>query len=118
MFERDARALEDFLEQVPPWKRTTIVPAPLITKYMGHGHQEKRRHYAEKHNEELELMRKDSEVAIYYTDAALGNKNATIAYHLLNNDTWAYPTSPDIPEEAQAQTIPFAIGHMHVEKRK
>ncbi|KAG0413585.1 hypothetical protein HPB47_009277, partial [Ixodes persulcatus] len=67
---------------IPPWERIMVVPGTPIPKSMGPDHQERRR-YAKKHNEEIELIRKDPEVAIYYTDAAVSNNNATIAFHHL-----------------------------------
>ncbi|KAG0433878.1 hypothetical protein HPB47_019515 [Ixodes persulcatus] len=55
--------LDDFSEQIPPWERIMVVPGTPIPKNMGPDHQERRRRYAKKHNEEIELIRNDPEDA-------------------------------------------------------
>ncbi|XP_029836923.2 uncharacterized protein LOC115320851 [Ixodes scapularis] len=111
LLNQDTSKLDEFPEQMPPWERIMVVPGTPIPKSMGLDHQERRRRYAKKHNEEIELIRNDPELAIYYTDAAVSNNNATIAFHLLNIGTWAYPTVADTPEEAEAQAVLAAVEH-------
>lgn len=78
---------------------------------MGPEHRKRRTHHAKKH-EKIELIRNDPDVVIYFMNAAVvKNKNATIVFHLLNKGTWAYPTSPNISQNAGAQAILDAIEH-------
>lgn len=111
LLNQDTSKLDDFPEQIPPWERIMVVPGTPIPKNMGPDHQERRRRYAKKHNEEIELIRNDPEVAIYYTDAAVSNNNATMVFHPLNIGTWTYPKAADTALEAEAQVVFAAVEH-------